>query len=210
MIAPKLNPWGLSLFMATSRMYKMAEMRYEGMTYREIGDRFGLSNQRVHKIIGKYIFLEPKKAKVVEKTCPRCDKKFSTKVFDSNYGNKYCSQKCVSKGHICRCGNKIEALTSSKCRPCGAKYSRKYRRTEKGKKIVNEIRKKQYDKFKVKSKARAVMNYHLNLGNLSKPNNCMSCKEVKKLDGHHKDYSKPLKVIWLCRVCHLQEHRKTI
>ena len=38
---------------------------------------------------------------------------------------------------------------------------------------------------------------------------CERCGHPKT-DGHHEDYSKPLDVIWLCRRCHLQHHRKYI
>jgi hypothetical protein len=31
---------------------------------------------------------------------------------------------------------------------------------------------------------------------------CENCHEDKPLDKHHPDYSKPLKIEWLCRKCH--------
>ena len=34
---------------------------------------------------------------------------------------------------------------------------------------------------------------------------CEQCGEIKT-DAHHPDYSKPLKVVWLCRVCHRLKH----
>lgn len=37
---------------------------------------------------------------------------------------------------------------------------------------------------------------------------CEVCGNVKS-DGHHDDYSKPLEVRWLCRVHHMELHRKT-
>lgn len=36
---------------------------------------------------------------------------------------------------------------------------------------------------------------------------CVYCKK-KRVDAHHDDYSKPLKVIWVCRKCHSKLHRK--
>lgn len=36
---------------------------------------------------------------------------------------------------------------------------------------------------------------------------CSVCGNPKS-DGHHKDYSKPLDVIWLCRKHHAEEHAK--
>ena len=37
---------------------------------------------------------------------------------------------------------------------------------------------------------------------------CVKCGKTKKIHGHHPDYSKPLKVIWLCVSCHKKEHAR--
>lgn len=37
---------------------------------------------------------------------------------------------------------------------------------------------------------------------------CQECKIKKAVHRHHPDYSKPLKVKFLCRTCHGKEHRK--
>lgn len=53
-----------------------------------------------------------------------------------------------------------------------------------------------------KQRARSKVKYALKMGYLVKPNECESCCKVAFLEGHHKDYSKPLEVQWLCRSCH--------
>jgi len=46
-------------------------------------------------------------------------------------------------------------------------------------------------------------------GVLVEPDNCERCKKSGiKLLKHHKDYSKPLEVTWLCTPCHLLEHKE--
>lgn len=49
------------------RFYEMDKMKREGKTYREIGERFGLSKQRVYQILGKMDkhYFKPIKEKVV-------------------------------------------------------------------------------------------------------------------------------------------------
>lgn len=37
---------------------------------------------------------------------------------------------------------------------------------------------------------------------------CKSCGKKKGVQAHHRDYSKPLVVRWLCPACHGLEHRK--
>ncbi len=38
---------------------------------------------------------------------------------------------------------------------------------------------------------------------------CEDCKvppDQEKIYGHHKDYNKPLEVVWLCQSCHMRRH----
>lgn len=42
----------------------------------------------------------------------------------------------------------------------------------------------------------------LKSGKLRKLQHCSYCKVERKVEGHHADYSKPLKVIWVCHPCH--------
>ena len=46
-------------------------------------------------------------------------------------------------------------------------------------------------------------------GKTQKPGKCSKCgkKDISKnIHGHHKDYSKPLGVVWVCRQCHEKIH----
>jgi hypothetical protein len=59
-----------------------------------------------------------------------------------------------------------------------------------------------------KQKIRQQVHDAVSTGRLIKPNNCEACGKVCNPHGHHRDYSKPLEVVWLCRACHFKEHRK--
>jgi hypothetical protein len=51
----------------------------------------------------------------------------------------------------------------------------------------------------------------LSSGRLVKPEACQSCgASCARIEGHHKDYSKPLEVEWLCDPCHSDAHRKVV
>lgn len=57
-----------------------------------------------------------------------------------------------------------------------------------------------------KSGAGIILRKAVKLGNLAKLS-CQDCGDIKS-EGHHPDYSKPLKVIWLCRKHHVLWHKK--
>lgn len=57
-----------------------------------------------------------------------------------------------------------------------------------------------------KRKSRIIFSNALQSGKLIRPDNCSKCGVTGKIDGHHEDYSKPLEVIWLCKICHAEIH----
>jgi hypothetical protein len=56
--------------------------------------------------------------------------------------------------------------------------------------------------------ARYMLRSAVREGHIIKPKICSSCGKEKLLHGHHKDYSKPLEVIWVCAMCHAEIHRR--
>lgn len=61
---------------------------------------------------------------------------------------------------------------------------------------------------KLKANCRSYLNVYLNRGKILKED-CCKCNSSTDVEAHHHDYTKPLDVIWLCRLCHLKEHSET-
>ena len=120
---------------------------------------------------------------------------------------KKCSR-CKKHGVPLMVHNRQTDKTYYWCRPCNSKRMKKYRATEKGKIKFYKAVYKSIRKNKGKQLARLSLNYQVSIGNVAKPDRCSKCRKKKKLQGHHEDYSKPLKVKWLCIGCHADEHRK--
>lgn len=56
--------------------------------------------------------------------------------------------------------------------------------------------------------AHQLVHQALKRGRLTKPTTCARCEAVTPhTQAHHSDYTKPLDVEWLCRICHAEEHR---
>lgn len=59
--------------------------------------------------------------------------------------------------------------------------------------------------------ARSKLRYAVRIWDVPKPYTCEGCgNRARRLQAHHKDYDKPLEVVWLCRQCHGLAHRKPI
>ncbi len=93
------------------------------------------------------------------------------------------------------------------CNRCNTERARRYRKTKKGMENVRNSVYRSIKKYPYKQKARYILRDNILSGKVIKPKKCISCGKVKKLEGHHIDYDKPLEVLWLCRSCHCKLHK---
>lgn len=61
-----------------------------------------------------------------------------------------------------------------------------------------------------KSSSHSLVCWAVKSGVLKRPEDCMECGKKCKPHAHHEDYSKPLDVIWICKICHGKKHRKIV
>jgi len=84
-------------------------------------------------------------------------------------------------------------------------YQREGRNPDRLKRKAEQMRQYRNDpQKKLKQMARWALNRRIKNGSIVKQP-CAFCGEPQA-EAHHKDYSKPLIVVWLCRRCHLKEH----
>lgn len=90
------------------------------------------------------------------------------------------------------------------CRECNRKRCESYRSRNRGR--IYEVVRRSTVKHMGKHLARLRLNHAVSTGKVEK----LPCKVCgrDKAEGHHEDYSKPLDVIWLCRQCHADTHKK--
>jgi len=84
---------------------------------------------------------------------------------------------------------------------------RKYRSTEKGKASADAARKKWASTHPDKKAAHVILQNAVKDKRIQKPDICQTCGAKGRIEGHHHDYAIPLDVKWLCRSCHVAEHR---
>lgn len=85
-------------------------------------------------------------------------------------------------------------------------HARQYRKTSRGKAIILKISTEQKKKSPEKHQARYLLNNAKTKG-LITVEPCNICNAVK-VEAHHPNYSKPLDVIWLCKLHHTELHHK--
>jgi len=93
-----------------------------------------------------------------------------------------------------RCHESLRAKGRRWCLSCHAAYMRGWRKRHP---LTDEQRRK--------DNARSYAGVYLRRGKLQQQG-CEDCGGPEA-EMHHSDYGQPLRVIWLCRLCHLQRHR---
>lgn len=78
---------------------------------------------------------------------------------------------------------------------------------------LEEIRKKKREAERLyrrerptEFKARKMVHYAIKRGKLTRADKCQICGSMDHIEAHHKDYEKPLEVLWVCRLCHAAIH----
>lgn len=94
------------------------------------------------------------------------------------------------------------------CRECNTERMRRYMKTSKGRAHVRQAVYASIKRHQYKQDARLMLRDEIHRGNVQRPEKCSKCKNKGMVHGHHGDYSKPLEVTWLCRVCHVDLHKK--
>jgi hypothetical protein len=86
------------------------------------------------------------------------------------------------------------------------KRDRSAEQKKKDREYARQYRNSDYRKNPDKIRARLKVYYAIKTGKLKRPDHCLRCGLICTPQGHHPDYSKPLKVVWLCDSCHKKEH----
>lgn len=112
-------------------------------------------------------------------------------------------------GRECRnCGNPLNSRQLAFCcRNC--KNTKSHNPNWKGGISTNNLHYKLLfqARYPEKAKAHSAVTYAIGAGLLIKKP-CEICDSLFDIHAHHEDYSKPLEVRWLCRMCHRKEHEK--
>jgi len=75
------------------------------------------------------------------------------------------------------------------------------------KEMIAEVVKKYREKFPERYRANYMVTNAVRDGRLKKEP-CVICGTEENLHAHHRDYSRPLDVVWLCCVCHKAAHKE--
>ena len=85
---------------------------------------------------------------------------------------------------------------------------RRYQLTDAGKASAIKSKNKWIKNNPQKRQAHIALGNAVKRGRVEKPEECELCGDKPtRIEGHHHDYSKPLDVVWLCKPCHMLEHK---
>lgn len=143
----------------------------------------------------------------MKKVCTTCNEEKSTRFFYKRKNGKY------GRYAVCiPCHNKVMHLIHKKDPKrvaYQAEYQKKYWHSYKPS-YPKGARTKYVKRYEAKNPykvtAWGMLHEAIRKGLIRKPKRCSRCKKIKRLDGHHYDYDKPLNVWWLCRKCHKDVH----
>lgn len=130
------------------------------------------------------------------KTCKACGEPKPPEDFYKAHGQP------MPECKACWCARvKLRRLTNPDVRAYDRKRAKTPQRVKKATEITRNWRQRNPDAYR----AQNALNNALRDGKIER-RPCEVCAQPKGVHAHHKDYSKPLDVIWLCARCHHRLH----
>jgi len=170
-----------------------------------------------------------------DKWCYRCKKWLDESLFGRNRAKKdglstecrYCKKISDAESHRRNRKKRLANMAEYRQEHLGElnKKAREYARSERGRENNNRATRAYYQRNRgkclTKCKNRNITNPEkykaeyqvgnaIKLGKLTRPELCQGCKNTGRVEAHHRDYTKPFEVVWLCKKCHGKEHRKVV
>ena len=142
--------------------------------------------------------------KAFRKYCIRCEKRLdgASGTYCKDCGNKINRNNLLKRFGIPN--YRLVPKYAEKIRDWDRKYQKAKRKNNPGYKA------KEYaeycKKYPEKVKAHRALNRKIRSGEI-KRSPCVVCGATYRIEGHHPDYSKPYKVIWLCVLHHKEKHK---
>lgn len=131
--------------------------------------------------------------------CSKCEKWLTENYF---YKDNRTPNKLKNQCKICHVKGTISTRNADNARKINREFMRRARKSNPDKYKVRDAQASKTRPKNEKTKARELLNHAVKSGKIIKPTNCSCCGKIRKVTGHHPDYSKPLEVIWLCYECH--------
>lgn len=107
--------------------------------------------------------------------------------------------------HVCKDCHKRAAHNRRLTNPVVQEYERRRAKRPERKALSRSVNKKWREGNPTAYKAQNAVNNALRDGKLMR-GPCSLCGATKHVHGHHRDYTKPLDVVWLCAKCHHRLH----
>ena len=152
---------------------------------------------------------------ITEKKCFKCEEIKPVEEFYKHsqmadgYLNKCrdCTRSDVQKNRAKNLDYYIEYDRERAMRPDRVAARKAYSQTPQGREVAKRAHEKQKLKRPERYKARTILNNEIRSGRIIRPKIC-KCGARGRIEAHHVDYSKPLKVKWLCKSCHVKADRR--
>ncbi len=136
------------------------------------------------------------------KACFKCDRVLSLSNF-------YRHPK-MADGYLNKCKEctKRDVRKNRKMRVNYYRWYDQYRETTSHRRALKKTYQKHWrERWPEKYRAHTLLGYAVRSGHIQK-HSCSQCGSNVHVEGHHFDYNQPLNVIWLCRDCHKNTHKK--